>query len=183
MHRETRASHLVETRVMDIPPPVTDLDIRLECPTPEQPAAVPLAKRLVARFALGAGGRVKVAKSGAFTVKSASVTCPAESKGPCAVAVGVTAKLPKKSGKKAGKSAAKPISLGSSNLSVPAGKTVSVSGKLSRSGLSKLKATKRATATISLSAAVPGGDTANGQPRRHARRAGQEEKEEVARRG
>jgi hypothetical protein len=59
------AQPFVETPVQDIPPPVTDLDIRLECPPPR-----PTTVRLRPKLTLPAkGGKVKVRKSGAYTLK------------------------------------------------------------------------------------------------------------------
>jgi len=139
----------VETAVMTIPPPVTNLDIRLECPAPVTPRPQPPAVLLRMTLKLPKG-TLKVAKSGAFTAKAAKLTCPAGSSGPCAVAVKVKgAKKPK-------------AALGASQLKVAPGKTASLSGKLSKAGLKKLLAVGQLKVKIAVTGKVPGGETTLG---------------------
>jgi hypothetical protein len=135
----------VETAVMTIPPPVTNLDIRLDCPGPAAPRPLPpVSLRMTLKLPKGT---LKVAKSGAFTAKAAKLSCPAASASPCTVGVKVkAAKKPK-------------AALGASQLKVAPGKTVSLSGKLSKAGLKKLLGAGQLKAKISLDAKVPGGET------------------------
>ncbi len=145
-----------ETEVQTIPPPVTNLDIRLDCPapTPVQNLQLPAA-RLRASLALGRGGRVKVARNGTFTIKSSTIGCPAESRSPCTAAVAVSALVPKRKRK------AK-LGLGSTTVTVLPGKAVPVSGRLSTKGLAKLKALHKIKADVSIQAGVPGGEGGSG---------------------
>ena len=85
-------------------------------------------------------------KSGAYALKGASVSCPAESTGPCSVTLSALLKKKK---------------LGATKLAVPAGKSVKLAGKLTKKGLKSLKP-KGTKATLSVLAAVPGGDEASG---------------------
>ncbi|HZO05198.1 MAG TPA: hypothetical protein VFB52_02350, partial [Solirubrobacterales bacterium] len=78
------------------------------------------------------------------------LTCPAASTAPCTVAVKVKgAKKPK-------------AALGSSQLKVAPGKTVSLTGKLSKAGLKKLLAAGQLQAKIAVTGKVPGGETTLG---------------------
>ncbi len=158
------AQGFVETDVQTIPPPVTDLDMRLDCTPP--PSARPAPPRLRPTLILGRAGKIAVSKSGAFTVKSATIGCPAESRSPCTAGVSVTAVPPKKKKKRHGgarqskKVAA--LKLGATTLTVLPGKTLAVSGKVSASGLAKLKSSRSLKATIAVSASVPDGESGAG---------------------
>ena len=145
---------LVETAVMTIPPPVTDLDIRLQCPGAPSPPPTPPPPPLLRMTLKLPKGTLKVAKSGAFTAKAAKLSCPPGSASPCTVAVKVTAaKKPK-------------AALGASALKVAPGKTVSLAGKLSKAGLKKLLAAGQFKAKI----AVTGKDPRRRDHARHPRR-------------
>lgn len=143
----------VETAVQTIPPPVTDLELRLECPPPPNRAT------LRARLSLGKGGTIKVDKKGRFKVKSAQVECPPASPGPCTVKLIVTATAPPPKRKPLAK---KTLKLGTSSLSVGVGKSATLVGKLSKPGLRKLQQAKRLKAKIAVSASVPGGEATPG---------------------
>jgi hypothetical protein len=157
----------VETTVMTIPPPVTNLDLRLECEAPPDPGP-PVSERppgpplLRASLSLPRdAGTVKVGKAGQFKLKAASIACPTGSPGPCTVALAVSAAAaPKGKGRK--KARAKSLQLGSTTLAVAAGKTATLEGKLSGSGLRQLRKLKRLKATLSVSATVPAGESSLG---------------------
>jgi hypothetical protein len=140
----------VETDEMEIPPPVTDLDIRLECPKP--PKAT-----LKATLGLpGKAGKIKVDKRGKFKLRKATVGCPAEATGNCDATITVTAK--------AAKHAKKTLKLGTSHLAATPGKTSPVTGKLSKKGLKAVKKAKKLKkAKIAISVATPGGETTTGK--------------------
>ena len=150
------AQAFAETAVMEIPPPVTDLDIRLACPAPvaqspgpatpsssgPEPVATPAAPLLATLTLPKKLGVIAVTRKGAFKLAKARAGCPAASRGACTVTVSV----------KAGK-----VKLGTLRLSVVAGKTLALRGKLSRKGLKLLKKRKRLKAALSVSASAPGG--------------------------
>jgi hypothetical protein len=153
----------VETAVMTIPPPVTNLDLRLECPPlvgGPGPNALARPRPRVA-LALG-GGTIKVAKDGRFKAPAATVECPTGASGPCAVEVLVSVPTPPK--RKPGKSrrAKTAVTIGGAKLSVAAGKSAGLEGKLSGSGLKRLEKLRRLKATIAVSATAPGGDGGEG---------------------
>jgi hypothetical protein len=151
-----------ETSVMEIPPPVTDLDIRLECPAPpgqtsggggpgpatpatvsgnSPPTATPAAPVLV-RLTLPKNLRtILVTRKGAFKLAKARAACPAASSGACSVTISV------RSGK---------AKLGTLRLRIAAGKTQTLRGSLTRKGLALLKRKKKLKATLSLTASAPG---------------------------
>lgn len=148
-----------ETGVMEIPPPVANLDLRLECPPPAEPISAPSpASRPRAKLTLPRTAKVKVGKTGKFKVKSAKATCPAEASGSCRLSVVVRTSLAEGGKKLTAKTAKLP--LGSSAAAVAAGKTVTVSGKLSKLGLKQLKKAKRLGALVQVSVRVPNGDGA-----------------------
>src|ERR1700710_978038 len=155
----------VETMVMTIPPPVTNLDLRLECeasapPLVLKPSPSPLLR---ASLSLPSGaGTVKVDKAGRFKLKTASVGCPAASPGPCPVTIGVSATLPLPKGKGGKRGRAKPVQLGATTSTVAAGGTVTLEGKLSGAGLRQLPTLRRLQATLSVSARVPPGESSSG---------------------
>jgi hypothetical protein len=153
----------VETGALEIPPPVTNLDIRLECPTLVEPAIRPVEPLRASLSLPRRVGKVKIKKNGAFSVKSARIGCPAASQGPCTAAVGVTGTLASKSKGRA--SRAKALSLGSSTIKVQAGRTASVTGRLSKKGARRVEAAKRLKGKISVSVKVPGGETTAGSIR------------------
>ncbi len=131
----------VDTDEMEIPPPVTNLDIRLECPKPPAgKAAVTLSKK---------AGKVKVDKKGKFKIKGATISCPANASGACEASVTVTAKTAKKS--------KKTLKLGTSTFEIAAGQSVAVTGKLSKKGTKLVKrAGKLKKATIAVAVEAPG---------------------------
>jgi hypothetical protein len=102
---------------------------------------------------------VKVKKSGAFTIKSAQVGCPAESPGPCQVEVAVLGAAASKPGH--GR-ASKALSYGSSKLVVAVGKTISLSGRISSRALKILKQHRKLKVSIRVSATVPGSESSVG---------------------
>lgn len=124
---------------------------RLQCPAAATPPGNPPPPALLRmELKLPKGGALKVAKSGAFTAKAAKLSCPAGSPSACAVGVKVSAaKKPK-------------AQLGASQLKVAPGKTVSLSGKLSKAGLKKLLAAGQIKARIAVTGKVPGGETVLG---------------------
>jgi hypothetical protein len=144
-----------ETGVLTIPPPVENLDLRLECPTP--PAGGPPAESGSTGGSSGPSPRpgprpragltaprkvkVKVDRLGRFKLKPAKATCPADASAPCEVKVVVKG-------------------LGSAVSSLPPGKTAAVSGKVSKAGLKRLRKAKQAKARLAISVTVPGGDPA-----------------------
>ncbi len=140
----------VDTDEMEIPPPVTNLDIRLECPNPPTgKAALTLPKK---------AGKVKVDKKGKFKIRRATVGCPTNASGPCEISLGVTAKTPKKSKKK--------LKLGNSSFELSAGQSGALKGKLSKKGARLVKrARKIKKATIKIAVAVPGGEAATATSR------------------
>jgi hypothetical protein len=155
----------VETAVMMIPPPVTNLDLRLECETlASGPPAVPRppAPSLRASLSLPGGGQVRVDKSGGFKLKGATAGCPAASPGPCTVTLGVSAAPPPKRGKGGKRGRAKALPLGTTTISVAAGATVPLAGKLSKSGLRRLAQAGRLKATLAIAARVPAGESSSG---------------------
>lgn len=156
---------IVETAVMTIPPPVTNLDIRLQCDPPAEPPAKPSAPpasrpRPVVALRLPASVTLKVGKDGRLAFASATVDCPAAAEGSCAAAIAVTAPPPPK---KAGQSKAKAVKIGAGTLSIGAGKGAALQAKLSKSGLALLAKLKRLKATVSVAVTVPGGDSAAGK--------------------
>jgi hypothetical protein len=156
----------VDSAVLTIPPPVTDLDLRLNCTAPSgggagssgafQPGKVGKSLLLVSLSAPRNAGTVTVGKHGAFTLSKARAACPAGSNGSCSLAVSVTGPGTTKSGA-AKKKRKKALKLGTLRFSVAAGKTQAVRGKLSRKGLARLKRARRIKATVSIKATVPGG--------------------------
>ncbi len=150
----------VESEVLTVPPPKLDLDLRLDCTPPlsDIPIVQPLKPLLRVLLSVpGSAGTVRVSKQGTFSVKSATISCPAGSVSPCTADIGVTGTAPPVK-RKAGTSAkAKTLSLGSSTLNIAAGKSATLEGKLSASGLKKLQALKTIKAKISISASVAGG--------------------------
>ena len=111
---------------------------------------------LVALSSRRNAGTVKVAKGGTFTLANVRAGCPAGSRGPCPITVTATARPATRAAKS---KSAKPVNLGTLGFTVPAGKTRSVRGKLSRKGRSLLAKRKRIAATVSITAKVPGGGT------------------------
>ncbi len=160
-HAPGAATPFVETVVMTIPPPVTDLDLRLQC-DPAVTPAVPPPTRLRPRVSLRLppGGTITVGKDGRVKFKAAAVECPAAAEGPCSAAITVTAPLPKKKG--AGKSKTKALKIGGAKLTVAAGKSAAVEAKVTKAGLALLAKLRRLKATIAVNATVPGGEAATG---------------------
>jgi hypothetical protein len=151
----------VETAVMTIPPPVTNLDIRLQCDPAVAPISVlPAKPRPRISLRLPAGVTLKVGKDGRVKFKTAAVDCPAGAEGSCAADIAVTVPPPKK--KKAGKSAAKALKVGAGKLTIAPGKSAAVEAKLSKSGLALLTRLKRLKATVTVKVAAPGTDGGSG---------------------
>jgi hypothetical protein len=149
-HAAGSAAQFVETGVMEIPPPVENLDLRLDCSAPPTPPPGPSPRpppRPQARLLLPRSAKVKVDRAGRFKVKSAKAVCPAGASSPCGLTVKVKAK----------------VLLGSARSSIAAGKTVSLSGKLSKTGLKQLQRAKQVKAKLVLSVSVPGGDGVSSQ--------------------
>ena len=165
----------VETAVMTIPPPVTNLDLRLECEPAaggsSTPASTPPPNRLRPRVSLRlpAGATVKVDKKGRIRFKTAAVDCPPAAEGPCGADVLLTASLPKKKGARGGK--AKAIKIGRGRVSAAAGSSAIVEAKLTKAALTQLAKLKRLKATVSVTATVPGGDGGAGSFRATLKRA------------
>lgn len=159
-HAPGAGDPVVETAVMTIPPPVTNLDIRLQCDPPAAPpsANAPRVKPRVS-LRLPPGVVIRVGKDGRIEAKSATVDCPAAAEAPCAATIAVTAPAPKKKGTR-GK--AKAIKIGAGRLTVAAGKSGPVKAKLSKSGLALLAKLKRLKATVVVNASTPGGDGGTG---------------------
>jgi hypothetical protein len=134
-----------ETGVLTIPPPVENLDLRLECPagSSSRPATnpPPAPSRPRGRVALPGKAKVKVNRAGRFKLKGASATCPGEASGACRVEVQVKA-------------------LGTSSFSLAPGKVAPLGGKVSKAGLKKLLRAKQLKAKIAVSVTVPNGDPA-----------------------
>jgi hypothetical protein len=134
-----------ETTVMTIPPPVENLDLRLECPVGNSSVTVVEAPRAPPRprggLRLPGKATVKVDRRGKFKVKGSSATCPGESSGACQVQIKVKA-------------------LGTSSFSLSSGKTALLGGKISNSGLRKLRKAKHLRAKVLVTVAVPNGDSA-----------------------
>jgi hypothetical protein len=147
-----------ETGVMTIPPPVTNLDLRLQCDPPATPAAGPPPSRVRPRVSLRlpAGATIKVDKKGRVKFKSAAVDCPAAAEGPCSANILLTAAPPNK--KAARGSKAKAVKIGRGRLSIAAGASAVVEAKLTKAALAQLSKLKRLKATVSVTATVPGGD-------------------------
>jgi hypothetical protein len=148
----------VETSVMTIPPPVTNLDLRLQCDPPVTPAPRPDPSPTPPRVRvhLPAGATITVGKDGRVKFKKATVECDAQS--PCSVKTTVTATLPAK--KKAAK--AKPVKVATGKLSVAAGRTAVLEAKLSKAALSALLRLKSLKAKVKVTASVPGGEGDSG---------------------
>lgn len=159
-HAPGAGDPVVETAVMTIPPPVTNLDIRLQCDPPAAPAS-PSAPRARPRVSLRLppGVVIRVGKDGRIEAKSATVDCPAVAEAPCAATIAVTVPSPKKIGTR-GKAEA--LKIGAGRLTVVAGKSGPVKAKLSKSGLALLAKLKRLKATVAVNATVPGGDGSSG---------------------
>lgn len=136
------ATPFVETGVMEIPPPVTNLDIRLECPSGAKPALKIDLK------APAKAGKVKLSKKGAFKLKDASAGCPAASTAPCEVKLTVKAKK---------------NALGASEMAIKPGATDDLAGKLSKKGLRKVRKKGNLKAVIEVDASVPGGEGASAE--------------------
>jgi hypothetical protein len=138
-----------ETGVLTIPPPVENLDLRLECPTTSPPSGSGGSPSPSPRpgppprasLRLPPKAKVKVDKLGKYKIKGASASCPAEATGACRVQIQVKA-------------------LGSSSSSLVAGKTAQLGGKLSKAGLKKLRKAKHLKAKVSVMVTVPNGDPA-----------------------
>jgi hypothetical protein len=141
-----------ETGVLTIPPPVEDLDLRLECPPSSPPSGSgggpgPSPRpgpTPSARVSLPAKAKVKVDKLGRYKIRGSSASCPAEASGSCQVQTQVKA-------------------LGASSLPLAAGRTVPLSGKLSKRGLKKLRKAARLKAKVSVTVTVPNGNPAVSQ--------------------
>jgi hypothetical protein len=141
-----------ETGVLTIPPPVENLDLRLECPAGSPPAgsggdtssSPRPGQAPSARVGLPGKAKVKVDKLGRYKIKGSSASCPGEASGPCQVQLQVKA-------------------LGESSSSLAAGKTAPLSGKLSKRGLKKLRKAARLKAKVSVTVTVPNGDPAASQ--------------------
>lgn len=150
----------IETGVMTIPPPVTNLDLRLQCDPPaplaSPPSPAPARPRPRVTLRLPAGATLKVGKNGRVKFKTAAVDCPASAEGPCTASVRVSA--PKK--KKAGKP--KPVRIGGATLTVAPGSSGAVEAKLTKAGLALLGGLKRLKATVAVEAAGPGADPGSG---------------------
>jgi hypothetical protein len=160
----------VDSGVLTIPPPVTDLDLRLNCSAPggggggasggSQAGTLAGKSLLLVSLSLpGNAGTVTVGKNGSFTLSKTRAGCPAGSQGSCSLAVSITGSQPasKKAGAAKKKKRKKALKLGTLRFSVPAGKTQPVRGKLSRKGLARLKRLKRIKTKLSITATVPGG--------------------------
>jgi hypothetical protein len=153
----------VETEVQTIPPPVTNLDIRLDCSPllTERPGA-----RLRPSLGLSRGGKVRVKKSGFFKVGSATIECPAASALSCTAQVTVTGPPPKRKKVKrkggSARAAKAGLKLGSSKMTIAPGARVQVAGRLSAKGLRKLGALHSVKAKIAIQASVPNGDSVSG---------------------
>jgi hypothetical protein len=134
----------VDTDEMEIPPPVTNLDIRLECPRPKGALKLPAKAK-----------KIKVDKKGKFKIAGSAVDCPPDARSDCTATIDVTAKKPKK-GKKA-------LKLGSSTMPVGVGKSATIAGKLSKKGAKLVKKAKKLKkATVAIAVEVPGGDAVTG---------------------
>lgn len=138
-----------ETGVLTIPPPVENLDLRLECPassppsdsgggTNPSPRPGPLPS---ARVSLPAKAKVKVDKLGRYKIKGSSASCPGEAGGSCRVQIQVQA-------------------LGGSSFPLAAGRTALLSGRLSKRGLKKLRKAAHLKAMVAVTVAVPNGTPA-----------------------
>jgi hypothetical protein len=161
-HAPGAATPSVETTVMTIPPPVTNLDIRLQCDPAVAPISVlPAKPRPRISLRLPAGATLKVGKDGRIKFKAAAVDCPAAAGGSCAADVAVAVPPPAKK-KKAGKSAAKALKIGAGKLTAAPGKSAVVEAKLSKAGLALLARLKRLKATVTVKASAPGTDGGNG---------------------
>ena len=173
------AQAFVDTAVMEIPPPVTNLDIRLTCPAPVIPdpggqgpgpgsltrpcwirsrrrapiplaPVVPTAKPLVVGLSLPrTAGKVTLGKTGTFSLTTARASCPAAATAACTLSV--AASLPKSKTRK------KAVPLGSLKSTLAPGRSAALRGKLSRRGLTLVKRLRSVTTTVSVSATVPGG--------------------------
>lgn len=136
-----------ETGVLTIPPPVENLDLRLECPssgapsTGENPSPRAPAARPRARLSLPAKAKIKVDKLGRYKLKGASATCPGDAGGACRVQIQVKV-------------------LGSSSSSLAAGKTAPIGGKVSKAGLKKLRKAKQLKVKAIVTVTVPSGEPA-----------------------
>jgi hypothetical protein len=155
---------IVETAVMTIPPPVTDLDLRLQC----DPAVTPISPlpptRLRPRVALRLppGATLKVGGDGRLKFKTAAIDCPATAEGPCSAEVTVTAPPPPKKKKKAAQSKVKALKIGAARLTIAPGQSAAIAAKLSKTGLALLTRLKRLKATIAVKAMAPGADSGSG---------------------
>lgn len=142
-----------ETGVMTIPPPVENLDLRLECPTSTGPPSTGGGGNPSPRPTPSPGPRpraglkapkkltVKVDRTGKFKLKAAKATCPAEATAACRVKVVVKG-------------------LGSAASSLSPGKTAAVRGKISKSAVQRLRKAKQLKARLAITVTVPNGDPA-----------------------
>jgi hypothetical protein len=150
----SRTQPYAESGVLQIPPPVTNLDLRLFCPAAsgtgggasQQPTAQAQAGKLVSVASLGA-----VKRAGNFIL--VPVTCARTARGSCAgsITASVGAPKPKKHG--TGRSArAKRIAIGRAKFSgIAAGKTKRVKVKLNKKGRRLLR---RRSARVKLAVKV-----------------------------
>lgn len=142
-----------ESGVMTIPPPVENLDLRLECPTSTGPPSSPppaggssgSAPRQTVRPRASLTAprklKVKVDRTGRFKLKAVKATCPADAAAPCTLKVVVKG-------------------LGSAASALPPSKTVAVSGKITKATVKRLRKAKRLQARLAVTVTVPNGDPA-----------------------
>ncbi|MDX6587769.1 MAG: hypothetical protein QOI31_2242 [Solirubrobacterales bacterium] len=123
----------VETQVYEIPPPVTDVDLRLDCD--------PLKVLFEGPTDLG---KIKVPKSREYELEGVTAECPDGSDGDCEVTLDV-----KSGNTKLGKATLTGISIGNLNT---------LTGKLSKKGMKKLKKAEKMKAEITATGTVPDPD-------------------------
>jgi hypothetical protein len=151
---------VVETAVETIPPPVVDLDLRLDCPAPSGGGAgspsPPTSPRRQGALGLRRA-TARVGATGKYVLPSVTATCPAG--GPsCTLESRLTTKP---AAKKRKHRPAKTV-LASGVAAIAPGATAKVEGKISKAALRKLKTAGRLLASLSLTLKVPDGDGADG---------------------
>jgi hypothetical protein len=160
----TRTAPFAESAVLTIPPPVTDLDLRLYCP----PQSAGNGNNNNAGGGGGGGGgqnppAAKIASVGKPSAKGSNVkvkvTCAKSASGTCRGSIAVTTKVKGKK-KKARKSAkAKTVVIGRAKFSgIKAGKSKVVTVKLNKAGkklAKKGKVKSKVTVKVKDSAGTP----------------------------
>lgn len=126
---------VVETQVYEIPPPVTDVDLRLDCD--------PLKVVFTGPNNLG---KLKIPRSRSYALEGVTAACPDGSDAACEVALTV----------KSGNS-----KLGKSTVTVPVDSSSPLAGKLSRKGMKKLKKAGKMNTEITATGTVPDPDGAD----------------------